>query len=491
MNRIAESNQSAQQLVTPSADEVRRWSPNRRDFLRMLGSGATVAALAPLAACGGGTATASTTTASMRHSLVLDDRFWQRVNGMFTLDPTRTFMNIGTAGSMPKDVQDLFDAENREKSRNSGNGYSNLLAERTKVAPGFGVDPDEVAFSANTSSGMCHAILGIEWKAGDVVVTTNHEHPGGDVPLQIAVDRYGIEVSRVALPVGNNQTAATYVSLFNDRINQLRGSGKRVRAMMWSSPTYKTGTMLPIADLMEVAKLHELISIVDGAHLPGMMAYNYASLGMDFMSGAGHKWQCGPGSTGILIVRNKIRPSNPLPLPKWWPIHTSAYVTGRERTTTGTATYDIGSVITSCGSLHTPMFTALVRACEQWEEIGRQKIETYVLGLSAYLKEKIAERWGVDRLYSPKDDPKLVSALTSFNPFFNSNDVLDRTKSGTFVARLLSDYPQGFVIRNVNVPVIGSATDHFPVRISTHLWHNASDVDRLVDAMWDLSRKLA
>lgn len=323
------------------------------------------------------------------------------------------------------------------------------------------------------------------------MVTTNHEHPGGDVPLQIAVDRYGIEVSRVALPVGNNQTAATYVSLFNNRINQLKASGKRVRAIMWSSPTYKTGTMLPIADLMDVAKLHELITIVDGAHLPGMMAYNYASLGMDFMSGAGHKWQCGPGSTGILIVRNKIRPSNPMPLPKWWPIHTSSYVSGRDRTTTGTASYDIGGVITSCGSLHTPMFAALVKACEQWEEIGRQKIETYVLALSAYLKERIAERWGVDRLYSPKDDPKLVSALTSFNPFVNANDVLSGTKSSAFVTRMLNDYPKGFVIRNVNVQVIGSPTDHFPVRISTHLWHNASDVDRLVDAMWDLSRKMA
>ncbi len=40
--------------------------------------------------------------------------------------------------------------------------------------------------------------------------------------------------------------------------------------------------MLPIADLMTVAKAHGLVSIVDGAHLPGMMAYNYADLGMDF-----------------------------------------------------------------------------------------------------------------------------------------------------------------------------------------------------------------
>jgi len=408
---------------------------------------------------------------------------------MFPLNPAKRFMNVGTAGSMPKVALDLFDTENRAKAAECLSGYTNLLAERTQVAPGFGVDPDELAFSANTSSGMCHALLGLQWNPGDVVVTTNHEHGGGETPLAIAVARYGIQIERVALPVGNNQSAQTYVALFDDRIRALRTAGKRVRAMMWSSPTYKTGTMLPIAELMEVAKRHELISIVDGAHLPGMMAYNYADLGMDFMSGAGHKWQCGPGSTGILVVRNKIRASNPLPLPAWYPIHTSSW-TPRPRTTNGTATWDIAATITACGSLHTPMFHALVSACGVWDQVGRKKIETYDLTLSAYLKERIAEVWGVDRLYSPKDDPKLVSAVTSFNPFNNAGDILNSAKSNEFVARMLSDYSPGFVIRNVNVPVVGAPSDHYAIRISTHLWTSVDDVERLVLSMDDLRRKM-
>ncbi len=36
------------------------------------------------------------------------------------------------------------------------------------------------------------------------------------------------------------------MNLFDERIRALKAQGKRVRAMMWSSPTYKTGTMLPI-----------------------------------------------------------------------------------------------------------------------------------------------------------------------------------------------------------------------------------------------------
>lgn len=485
MNSITQvSNQTA--APTPEAEE-RAWTPMRRDFLRMLGIGGGAAALGPLTGCG--SADAASTSSDLATTLATDKAYWSAVHEMFTLNPGKTFMNIGTAGSMPRVVQDVFDRENRLKAYDSLHGYSNHLALRTRVAPGFGVDPDELAFSANTSSGMCHSILGIDWKPGDVVVTTNHEHGGGLTPLNIAVARYGIEVSMVPMPIGNGQKAEDYVTLFEDRIKSLQGQGKRVRAMMFSAPTYKTGTMLPIALLMEVVKKYSLISIVDGAHLPGSMALNYADLGMDFMAGAGHKWQCGPGSTGILIVRNKIRASNPLPLPKWYPIHTSSYPADTTRTTTGTATYDIGSVITSCGSTHTPLFTSLTTACELWDSIGRKKIETYILTLGSYLKELISERWGVDRLYSPKDDARLLSPVTSFNPFVKKEDVLNATKSTAFITALANEFNPNLIIRNVNVPVPGS-TDHYVARVSTHLWASASDVERLVDAMWNLSRKM-
>ena len=65
------------------------------------------------------------------------------------------------------------------------------------------MDVDELVVSYSTSDGMCHSILGIPWERGDVVITTNQEHPGGDVPLAIARDRYGLIVRRIVLPVGN------------------------------------------------------------------------------------------------------------------------------------------------------------------------------------------------------------------------------------------------------------------------------------------------
>ena len=83
-----------------------------------------------------------------------------------------------------------------------------------------------------------------------------------------------------------------------------------------------------------------------------------------------------------------------------------------------------------------------------------------------------------------------MSAVTSFNPFTNPADVLSSAKSGQFVSRMLSDFSPGFVIRNVNVPVIGAPSDHYVIRISTHLWTSVADIDMLVTAMSDLSRNM-
>jgi selenocysteine lyase/cysteine desulfurase len=465
---------------------VDRISNARRSFLRAMGISTAAAglggALAKSASAAPGTSSGFWTNSA---ALANDKVFWQQVEKLFTLDKSLLFMNIGTAGSMPFESLGMLDDASRATAEQSGNGYGAHADIRAAAAAGFGCDVDELVISGNTSDGCCRVLLGLEWSPGDEIVTTNHEHPGGNVPMAIIQDRYGVVIKRVNVPVGNNQTAEDYVALFAAAITN------KTKAMLWSSPTYKTGTMLPIRELVDLAISRGLISIVDGAHLPGMMAYNYRNLGMDFMAGAAHKWQCAPLGTGVLYVRNRVGSFNPLPLPKIWPTNSSSYPTGGipPRNPVATPPFNIADRLQSCGSMNRPVYLAWGKSCAIWDQIGRQRIQDYVLSMSAALKNKIASEWGPGALYSPKDDPKLVSALTSFNPFRKPADITNQPKSTEFVTRMRTEY--GIVIRNVNVPVIGSAVDHWPLRISTHLWHDFDDVDRVFSAMKDLSNKMA
>ncbi|MGP4048471.1 aminotransferase class V-fold PLP-dependent enzyme [Streptomyces sp. 2A115] len=415
-----------------------------------------------------------------------DPLAWQR---MFVLRRDPLFMNVGTVGSPPREVLETIREQHREIAERGLSAYHETFTDlRRQIGMGLGCDAGELFISANTTDGIGTVLAGLALNAGDEVLTTNHEHPAADVPLAILRDRRGVVVHRVTLPIGNDQRAEDYVERFEEAITS------RTKVMLFSAPVYRTGTMLPIRMLAELAQRHGLITVVDGAHIPGQLALRYRELGVDFLAGSGAKWQCGPERTGLLYIRNKVLPQyNPNPLPEFWPTITSAefYPEGgtRRRTPTDVAGYGIVDLLQDVGNPSLPQVHGLAKACEIWDDIGRERIERHSLSLATHLKQQIAQRWGLDALYSPLDDSRLRTALTAFNPFADRRDVLDATRTATFVERLLTEHR--ITVRSTEVPVPGSDLVHHAVRISTHLFHTRDDVDRVLRAAWQLSRTMA
>ena len=76
--------------------------------------------------------------------------------------------------------------------------YEELLVRideaRAAVAAVIGADLDEVALTHATTDGMNQGTWAVDWRAGDVAVTTTHEHAGGLGPLYALRDRTGIDL---------------------------------------------------------------------------------------------------------------------------------------------------------------------------------------------------------------------------------------------------------------------------------------------------------
>ncbi|WP_399896543.1 aminotransferase class V-fold PLP-dependent enzyme [Streptomyces sp. BBFR51] len=457
---------------------------SRRGFVGLLGAGAAAVGIGAAGASPALGAPAGLTSATLPPTS--SPRYWDAVERLFVLDKDVLFMNVGTVGSPPREVLDTLARTHRDTAVRALSGYDDFADVRAVVASGYGCDPDEVAVTHNTSDAISKIIAGLALKEGDEFLITNHEHPASLTSLAQARDRHGIVVRQVDLPVGNDQRAEDYVELFRGAITS------RTKAMLFSAPTQKTGAMLPIAMLAKLAQEHGLITIVDGAHVPGMMAYNLHELGVDFLAGSMAKWQCAPAGTGLLYVRNKVLPRyNPNALPEFWPVVSMSYPTDGglpPRSTGPTASYDIASLLQDVGNTSLAMMAAVRNTCEIWDRIGRTRIQDYVLGLSAHLKDLVVERWGIEALYSPKDDPRLACALTSFTPFRDPADVHDAKKASALVTRLKEEH--GIEIRSISFPVTGSAKEHQALRVSTHLFHQRKDVERLVDAVWKVSREM-
>ncbi|MCP4689163.1 MAG: aminotransferase class V-fold PLP-dependent enzyme, partial [Desulfobacterales bacterium] len=177
---------------------------NRRNFLKLAG----------YSAIGGAAALAAPNTLKAAAPSGVDlksgarrGNFWKKVRKSFVLDKKKVYMNIGTTGSMPKDVLKNYKDYNYLVAKDPwemGGEWGDWphTSELTSyIAPHFGADPDELILSRNTTDGMCTIIGGLALNPGDEILTTHHEHVAGVSPMTIVRDRFGVVINEVEIPV--------------------------------------------------------------------------------------------------------------------------------------------------------------------------------------------------------------------------------------------------------------------------------------------------
>ena len=138
---------------------------------------------------------------------VTDDRLrWKRVRREFRLNPGLVHLNCGTVGASPGLVTAAVIAYMQELESDPlenmwGRSLGNQMeAVRAKAAEFLGAGTDEVVLTRNTTEGMNQVATGLDLKAGDEVLTTNHEHGGGRVCWQHMAKQHGVKLVYMKMP---------------------------------------------------------------------------------------------------------------------------------------------------------------------------------------------------------------------------------------------------------------------------------------------------
>ncbi len=236
-----------------------------------------------------------------------EEAYWTELRKQFVIPADEVYLNNGTVGSSPAPVlRAIFDGYNEtEKMAQSDPedypiwGYAAWNEFRDPLAAFVGCTRDEIALVRNATEANSYIANGVDLKAGDEVVMTDQEHPGGEHPWNLRAKRYGIVLKKVTLPkpVPN---AAAVLNLFSDAITP------RTRVLFFSHITTVTGVVLPAKELCALARSKGILSAVDGAHVVGMMALNVHDLGCDLYSSSPHKWLQATKGSGFLYVRDEV-----------------------------------------------------------------------------------------------------------------------------------------------------------------------------------------
>jgi isopenicillin-N epimerase len=221
------------------------------------------------------------------------------------LDPTISFLNHGSFGACPEPVLDAQrawrDRLEAEPVRFLARELEGLLDQARRDVAGFlGADADGLAFVPNATTGVSAVLGSLRFKAGDELLTTDHEYNATLNALRLAAERDGATVVQASIPFPIRDPS--------DAIDAIVAKvTPKTRFAMISHVTSSTALVLPIAALVRELDRRGIDTLVDGAHAPGMVPVDLDALGAAFWTGNGHKWLCGPKGAAMLHVRSDWR----------------------------------------------------------------------------------------------------------------------------------------------------------------------------------------
>jgi len=434
--------------------------------------------------------------------------FFRDFAGQFSLDPKVVYLMAGQKGSQPASVRKRYQQGLDETARDPYPVHLEPTADtRARIAGGYGASVDEIAISRNTADALSQVLMGIEWQRGDEILVSRMEHPAGMSPVLRLSARFGVRIVQWGVPVDRAATADDVVEAIRKRIRP-----GVTRAIFFSSPMWPNGQRLPERRIAALAQEAGAITVADGAHYGGMIEPRLDESGIDFWAISGHKWQCGPGGTGILYIRNRLHPANSTPLPRFHIIRSS--LVDMPHDGSRPADFDIGAAMSKYGFPESADWRALGDVCAVWDEVGRARIQAWTHNLADYLRQRIAAEFGDDALLQPAVDPALKSAIVCFNPFSAGAQRRDPVFNRLFRDRLLLEYafriagggvgPNGFtrapdpqaaafpegLIPNRDPDTLAPAPFGFALRVNACVWNSVEQMDKFVAATRDLVQKM-
>jgi selenocysteine lyase/cysteine desulfurase len=326
-----------------------------------------------------------------------DEAYWAELRKQFLIPEDEVYLNNGTVGSSPAPVlRAVFDGYTKTEQMAQEDpenypiwGYEPYNAYRDPLAAFIGCTRDELALVRNATEGNSYIANGIDMKPGDEVLMTDQEHPSGEGPWKLKAKRYGVVVKMVTLPKPVTSPAQV-LNLFSEAITP------RTRVIFFSHITTATGVVLPAKELSALARSKGILSAVDGAHVPGMMALDVHDIGCDMYSASPHKWLQAPKGSGFLYVRDEV-------IDQVW-------------STVTTAGWDDKKIraerFQRIGSSNVPSLMGLRASIQMANDIGMDKIEKRHRELANYMLAQMTQR-GAESWTSP--DPAMRGAIVTVN----------------------------------------------------------------------------
>lgn len=316
-------------------------------------------------------------------------------------------------------------------------------ATRDKVAHSLNASADEIVLAENATVGINIVANGIDWRPGDNVILSTHEHPGNRIPWYNLATRYGVSLRFLTICNDDDQMLAELAQLID----------ARTRVVSLSHVSRRTGVRLPAKEISDVARERGVPVLFDGAQSYGAVPVDVQTIGCDFYTFSGHKYVMAPqGTGGCFIRRDRIEWLKP----SWIGSHSQ-----KDFDDVGGLTLLDEAKRFEFGTRNLADQGGLGKALDIWEEVGWANVFAEIARYTDRMKSVLLTEPGVV-LETPIPYEHSSGIVTFGLPDFTSEEIA------------------GSLLEHDRVLVSPLEHDTSMVRVSTHVFNTDEEIDRLL-----------
>jgi len=209
----------------------------------------------------------------------------QNIRQKYLLNKQWNLLNNGSYGACPRPVFEVYQRWQIEFERHPGEfvaRWAELMdSARTELAGYLHAESHHIGFVTNATMGVnvaAHSMRSI-LQPGDEVLTTDHEYGACDHAWQFNCERSGATYINHHIPLPL-YSAEDFIERFWAAVTP------KTKVIYLSHTTSPTALTFPAQEICRRAREAGIITVIDGAHVPGQRDLFLDELGADFYRAA-------------------------------------------------------------------------------------------------------------------------------------------------------------------------------------------------------------
>jgi len=369
------------------------------------------------------------------------------IRSQFKAANEHVYLNSAAVSPLPQKAIEAVNWQLNDVASHGSSHYLDWVATKNRaraiLAGMLNVQPEQIAFTRNTSDGFATIANGLRWQSGDNIVSFANEFPANWYPWRRIRDAYGVEVRLCPEREGR---------IDMDSLLSLIDTNTKVVAI--SSVQFASGFKADLERIGRAARAVDALFCVDVIQGLGATGYDLPAQYVDAASGASHKWLCAPEGCGYVYLSERARERVEPTLTGWISVETPWDFADREQS------YKPNALAWESGTGTSSLFYGLEQSLLLLNSAGLKKIDAYLAELSDFLCDGLAGK-DYDIVSSRRPDEKSAIVCIKHKNGLSCNEIAERLEKENIIVSPRGDR----------------------LRIAPHFYNNQEDVERLLAAL--------